>query len=199
MTKEKLLTFNAEGSSDPKSPYYSRRLHVPSPTSGATLGRGFDMKEREASKVIALLILCGVDTDDAVEIAKLCGLSGDHAKTMINSLDLQSFEVTAEQEEKLFLICYDEKDDDFDRIVSKPDVVKAYGKTHLAALHSKIRAVCIDLLYRGDFTGTTRKSLMPAIVANDVIGFAVAMSNRVLWASVPADRFKRRVQFLGGH
>jgi hypothetical protein len=44
-----LITFEAEGVENQSSPYHSRYFHVPTPSSGLTIGRGYDMKERTKS------------------------------------------------------------------------------------------------------------------------------------------------------
>ena len=59
------LTFDAEGREDPDSPWFSRKLHVPSESSGVTIGRGYDMKHRSAAQVERELSEAGVPAEDA--------------------------------------------------------------------------------------------------------------------------------------
>ena len=54
-----VLTWEAEGSEGGR--YHSRVLHVPSNTSGLTIGRGYDMKDRSAAEAQKDLIAAGVD------------------------------------------------------------------------------------------------------------------------------------------
>jgi murein DD-endopeptidase MepM/ murein hydrolase activator NlpD len=53
------LTFDAEGLEKPGR-FFSRRLHVPGPWSGATIGRGYDMRERSKDEIVADLAAAGV-------------------------------------------------------------------------------------------------------------------------------------------
>jgi len=50
----------------------------------------------------------------------------------------------------------------------KKDVIETYGEVNTDLLDAKIKAFLTDLLYRGDFTPTTRKLLMKYVVSNDV-------------------------------
>ena len=63
------VTFESEGTE--KGPYHSRILHVPSTTSGLTIGRGYDMKMKDYSKVQQDLITSGVKIVDAKLLANM--------------------------------------------------------------------------------------------------------------------------------
>ena len=52
------LTFDAEGMEKPGR-FFSRRLHVPSSSSGATIGRGYDMREKSRDEIVADLVAAG--------------------------------------------------------------------------------------------------------------------------------------------
>lgn len=85
------LTFDAEGQES--GPYHSRVLHVPSTSSGLTLGRGYDMKERTRSTVRDDLVVAGVPADMAALISQAAGRFGAAAEEFIAENDLEGFEV----------------------------------------------------------------------------------------------------------
>jgi hypothetical protein len=62
-------TFDAEGSDNPKSLYYSRRASVPTESSGLTIGRGYDMKERDRDEIVEDLTSAGLDPEAAAKYA----------------------------------------------------------------------------------------------------------------------------------
>src|SRR5690606_15881110 len=53
------LTFDAEGTEGGK--YHSRVLHVPGPSSGLTIGRGYDMGSKSAGEITTDLVAAGVE------------------------------------------------------------------------------------------------------------------------------------------
>ena len=192
------LTFDAEGS-DTRGPYFSRILHVPPGASGVTLGRGYDMKKRTKTKITAELNSVGIE-DSVVDI--LCGageLTGRDARHFIAQVSLDDFEITHEQQKKLFLIAYDELAKDVKRICDKSDVVRIYGATDWGTLDAGIRDVVIDLRYRGDYHPTSRRGLQHHIARSDLPAFAGVMRNRSFWIAVPDDRFQRRRDYLTNH
>ena len=189
------LTFDAEGNDDPNSRYFSRVAHVPPGGSGVTIGRGYDLGNFTQSKVEEGLVQAGIDPTP---------WRGAYGK---KSADAQSWyeankgklgEITREQQKKLFIYTYDDLKADVVRISTKADVLKVYGKTDFATLDPRILDVVVDLRYRGDYSGATRKRVQPCMVKNDVEGLAQVMADRSFWNSVPQDRFQRRKDFLAG-
>jgi hypothetical protein len=73
------FTFDAEGNDVPTSKYFSRVPHVPTATSGITLGRGYDLKERKKKDVEEHLKDVGIDEKTAKKIAKGVKLKGRNA------------------------------------------------------------------------------------------------------------------------
>lgn len=59
-----LLTWEAEGREGGR--YHSRILHVPSASSGLTVGRGYDLRERSRAEVTQHLTASGVDAGMAL-------------------------------------------------------------------------------------------------------------------------------------
>lgn len=188
------LTWSAEGQEGGR--YHSRILHVPSSYSGLTLGRGFDLRERDRAATGQKLASAGIDPSHANRIASGVRLKGRHAEQFIIDNDLLDFEISANVQLRLFEIVYAEMESDVVRICSKRDVIEAYGHTDWGKLDPLIQQMLVDLRYRGDYTGSTRRRLQPAVVANDLSMFRQIMQDTSLWSDVPPDRFQRRVSFL---
>jgi hypothetical protein len=78
-----VFTFEAEGDDDPKSPQFSRKLHVFSNSSGVTIGRGYDMKDRSPSQIKKDLVAVGMKQYIADKFANAVNLTGSAAKKWI--------------------------------------------------------------------------------------------------------------------
>ncbi|MFQ5344607.1 MAG: hypothetical protein ACE5DZ_01455 [Mariprofundus sp.] len=188
------LTYDAEGMEGGR--YHSRILHVPGSSSGLTLGRGYDMKEKSCEKVKTDLLAAGVDEQSACSVAEAAGLCGDEAVRFIYEHGLKHFEISTDEQERLFSASYDEMAADVRRICNKPDCVRIYGAVDWDKLNDKIRDVLVDLRFRGDYTPHARKKIQKLVSANDLQGFTEVISERAIWKNVPQDRFERRVQYL---
>ena len=185
------LTFDAEGTEG--GPYHSRKPHVPTNTSGLTIGRGYDMKERSSAEVAHDLTHAGIPEATAKLYAGAAGLSGQKARDYIRNHNLP--EITAEQQKALFAISYAEAEADVRRICEKADVVSKYGKTDWEKLNPAIKDILVDLRFRGDYTPKAREHIQKLIVTSDLKGLAADLSDRSKWSSVPQDRFQRRRDF----
>ena len=190
------VTFESEGAEG--GPYHSRTLHVPSAISGLTIGRGYDMKTKTAIKISKDLASADIAQKDATLLAKAAGLSGQMAKNFIKTHKLEKYEITQKQQVKLFQISYKEEEEETKRLCTKADVVAKYGSCNWQALSPAIKQVLVDLKFRGDYTGGTRKFLQKHVSANDTKEFLKELSDKSNWLMqrVPADRFQRRVNFL---
>lgn len=184
------LTFESEGQEG--GPFHSRRLHVPSSSSGLTIGRGYDMKLRSKSEIRDDLIKAGLAVAEAALISQAAGLKGEEAEEFIEENDLEDFEITPEAQLSLFAIEYERKAKDTRRLATKADVVRAYGETDWDALHKVIKEVLTDLRFRGDYTPSCRRFLQVHVANNDLAVFAEEIGNRDRWPNVPTDRFNRR-------
>lgn len=192
------LTFDAEGS-ETRGRYFSRVPHVPGPWSGVTIGRGYDMKSKSKTKIKRDLAAAGVDSNIAEKFAPASGLMGDQAKDFIRVNNLKKIEISPQQQKKLFISTYDDLEKDVIRICNKPDVVKRYGVYNWKNLNPVIRDVVVDLRYRGDYTGKTRRKIQKPVADNDLAAFTTAMLERKYWLEdigVPKNRFKRRCDYL---
>lgn len=121
------LTWSAEGQEGGR--FHSRILHVPSSSSGLTLGRGFDLRERDRAATGQKLATAGIAPNDASRIADGVRLRGRHAEQFIIDRDLLDFEISANVQLRLFEVVYAEMERDVVRICSKRDVIEAYGHT----------------------------------------------------------------------
>lgn len=190
------LTFESEGAEG--GLYHSRILHVPSDVSGLTIGRGYDMKSKDSAKIKKDLVAAGVNLKDAEILSHAAGLFGQNAETFIITHKLEEFEITEETQVNLFEITYKEEEAETKRLCTKADVQAKYGNCNWAQLNKAIKQVLVDLKFRGDYTGATRRFLQKHVVANDAKGFLFELSKRNNWTrlKVPDDRFKRRVSFF---
>lgn len=191
---EGLLTFESEGHEG--GPYHSRTLHVPSHTSGLTIGRGYDCRTKTEARIKVDLISVGIPPEKAKIIAKSSGLYGDKAKAHIKNNNLTSFEITQQQQVKLFHITFQEERSEARRLCSKPDVEEEYGKCNWDQLDKTIVDILVDLKFRGDYTPNARRKIQEYVAENDVEGLYGVIADRRHWLTVPADRFRRRVEFM---
>lgn len=189
-----VVTWEAEGMEGGK--YHSRKLHVPSSTSGLTIGRGYDCRRKTKEKIKKDLLATCFDAKTAETLSKAAGLYGNNAKWFVINNDLIDFQVAPDQQKSLFSISYDEEEAEVIRICGKSDVVKAYGETDWECLDSAIKDVTVDLKFRGDYTGASRRLIQKHISDNDLKAFKGKLSKDSNWPGVPPDRFRRRVDFL---
>ena len=192
------LTFNAEGLEN-RGQYFSRVPHVPGPSSGVTIGRGYDMKERSRNEIIEDLTNAGVSMDRAEQLSECRGLSGQAARNFLVENNLSEIEITPAEQKALFTQVYQELEGDVIRICNKADVVAKYGETDWDNLNSAIKDIVVDLRYRGDYTGATRERIQPTLVNNDLVALQDVISDRNYWVArrgVPGDRFDRRKEYI---
>jgi hypothetical protein len=186
------LTFDVEGNEGGR--WHSRTPHVPSDSSGLTIGRGYDMKFRSAELILKQLTDAGLSKEAATKYAGAAMLSGPKAREYMKSADLP--EITPAQQKALFLITYDEIEKYARSLCTSASVTKQYGAVDWEKLNPVIRDLVIDLRYRGDYTPKSREYVQPLVVKADLKGLAEVMADREKWANVPEDRFKRRAAFM---
>ena len=189
-----LLTYEAEGMEG--GPYHSRKLHVPSGSSGLTIGRGYDMKEKTSGTIEGDLSRAGVEVEVARLLAGAAKLSGALAEQFIVDNNLQDFEISMDTQEILFNASYETMSADVQRICNKADCVEIYGKVEWDELNVAIKEVLVDLRYRGDYTPASRRLIQKMVADNDLESFSRTLSNQELWDRVPQDRFDRRAKLL---
>ena len=186
------LTWHAEGVSDPSSRYYSRKAHVPSASSGITIGRGYDLKQHSEAEILRDFTASGLTKEQATLFSSVRHLSGEEARTFIAQAGLP--ELSSDQEQALFQISWDSALRDVQRISNQPLVVQAYGQIDWATIEPAVRDLLVDLRYRGDYTPHTRSLVQAAAATNDLESLSEVLNNRKLWPQVPPDRFERRAQ-----
>lgn len=189
------LTFNAEGSSNPNSPYFSRIPHWPEGASGVTIGRGYDMKLRSQSEVYYDLLNAGVDAYQAEALSYGAGLEGLEAKKFVNENKHNFNPISEEAELNLFNQIYPEYIARAEAKASDPAVVEKYGYTDWDNLHPGIKEVLVDMTYQGQYRSSTRKLIQPAVVANDLELFLSQMQSPD-WPYAKDSRYKARIGFL---
>ncbi|MGR5130635.1 hypothetical protein [Photobacterium swingsii] len=189
-----LLTWTSEGNEGGR--YHSRKLHVPSESSGVTIGRGYDLRRKKITTVRRDLASAGLKPEVISKLVKAIGLNGRKAKKFIIHNDLIDYQVTPSAQLKLFKASYDFEASEVKRICSKPLVIKRYGSTDWERLNPTIKEVTIDLKFRGDYTPAIRQHLQETIANNDLQAFKKVIRNRGLWARVPGDRFQKRIKYV---
>lgn len=186
------LTFDAEGMEQGK--YHSRTPHVPTDSSGLTIGRGYDLKEKTEKLIVSDLIFSGLDSSEAKKYAKGVGLVGDAARKFIKNNKL--VEITPKQQKKLFQLIYTRLEQDVVRICNKFKVIKDYGKVDWGNLCPAIKDIVIDLRFRGDYNPGSRRFIQKSIVDNNLNFFTRLLSEHRYWKTVPKARFLCRVKYL---
>ena len=88
------LTYNQEIGPNSTKP------HHPTPTSGVTIGLGYDMKEKTANEIKDTLMEVGVEEDVAMTLSQAAGLSGKEATAFTK--ENKKIQLTDEQQNKLF-------------------------------------------------------------------------------------------------
>ena len=195
----KKLTFEAEGMEGGK--YHSRVPHFPGGASGVTIGRGYDLKERSQASVRSDLLNAGVAEDVADLISKGAGKKGQDAQRFVKDLNTLGVEITSEQQHRLFEQVYSEKAVDVNRLLTKSDVAEIYGMVDLQQLPVEAHEFLIDLHFRGDFTPTSRITLVSGIIESQKTGnyssfWKAADSFNRGNTNVPEDRRQRRGKFI---
>ena len=185
------LTFDVEGNEGGR--WHSRTPHVPSESSGLTIGRGYDMKHRSREQIIKQMTDAGIAKATAEFYAGGAGLSGAKARDYMKATHLP--EISPAEQKALFVITYAEIEQSTRKICDSPEVVKKYGAVDWDKLESTIRDLIVDLRYRGDYTAKTRELVQPCIVKNDLKALADVLSDREKWTNVPENRFARRAEY----
>lgn len=188
------LTWDVEGHEG--GPHHSRRLHVPDGNSGLTLGRGYDLRERQGPNVQADLANAGVPGDLAFKISRAAGKRGINASRFVIDNDLLDFEITPQAQLKLFEIVYEEKLKEVRRVSELTNTIRDYGKVEWEKLDVRMLDVLVDLTYRGDYRLDTRKFLQKHVVNNDFSKFKAEIAKKSNWPNVPQDRFERRKAYV---
>jgi hypothetical protein len=195
------LTFDVEGNDldDPLNPlhrYFSRKVHWPGGVSGITIGRGYDLGQRPTPE--ADLLSVGIKEPLLGWLLGSKGLRGSQARDYLNSArrDITGIFITRRQQHELFVKIYDFMRNEIIRISDKSDTVELYGRLNWDSLDPKIQDMAVDLIYRGDYTGSSRSFIQQHMASNNLSAFSSVIRDRSKWGNVPEDRFNRRVDYL---
>lgn len=168
------FTFDLEGQEG--GPWHSRHLHNPSPNSGVTIGRGYDMRDRPPIEIFTDLSNAGVDRETATALSQASGLRGEESmKKFVADNKLQNYEMSSLQQKKLFDIAYGKSEEDVRRIARKKDFRAAYGECDFDSLPEEMRDVLIDMRYVGHYNPKTRPVIQAAANSGDLAKFRAAL------------------------
>lgn len=196
------LTFDAEGNDQNTSPWFSRKIHWPGGVSGITIGRGYDLGQQNTSN--ADLSNVGINSELKAWLVVSQGMSGANANERFNAAteNIRSIQITRKQQYKLFVVTYENLEEDVKRISQKIATIQAYHPNPQISVEQawndipdKIKEILVDLRYRGDYTPNIRSLLQRHAYTGDLQSFGQVLSNQSNWPNVPQDRFTRRVQF----
>ncbi|MED5524960.1 hypothetical protein [Gallaecimonas pentaromativorans] len=190
---EGALTWDAEGNEG--GYYHSRVFHVPSASSGLTIGRGYDMRDKTTATIVSDLTTAGIDTVKANLIGKAATKKGKTAEQFVYSNDLLDFEITAPQQLSLFKKTYQFMLDDVKRISAGASQVKHYGTVDWDKTPQTVIDLLVDLRYRGDYTPATRRLIQKFVADGEYVKFKDVIQDQSNWSGVPGDRFTRRSNF----
>ena len=207
--KKGRLTFRAEGNNIKSSRDYSKKIHWPGNSlscrkdhSGVTIGRGFDLGDRNQTSVLITLKKAGIENKKAEAISKGAKKKGCLAYNFVLENRESIEEITDIQQLRLFEITYKELEKDVERISKLRKNIRDYHSNPYTLpdlawenIPDKIKEVLIDLRYRGDYTPQARELIQKMAYDGDIEGFGKAISNRNFWIKVPKDRFNRRVEY----
>ncbi|UTW05808.1 hypothetical protein [Pseudomonas benzenivorans] len=190
------LTFDVEGNDITSSIHFSRVAHWPKGASGVTIGRGYDLGQRPNPE--ADLTEAGVPEPLFSWLIGAKGLKGQAAKTYLDgaSDEIKKFQITRKQQYRLFIPVYEFMKSEVIRISGSPSNIESYGSLNWNKINSKIQDIAVDLIYRGDYTPSTRKLVQQHIVDNDLPALSATIADNSKWPGVPSDRFNRRASYL---
>ncbi len=152
------ITFEAEGTEQESSPYFSRKIIWPGTAadgvgkgSGVTIGRGYDMGDRTEKEVTTDLTAAGMDAKTAAAFAKGAGLQGPgtddkSAEGFVKNHRAELGTITTAVQKKLFQAIYPS-------YAAKARERYHFHATHKAVqwelLKAPIRDVLVDFVYQG--------------------------------------------------
>jgi hypothetical protein len=194
IVKNGQFTFDEEASPDP-----AKTVVWPGTSnSGITIG-GLDIAQwKNDSLVKSWLTASGLSPAAVNALMAARNLKGKDAEDWIKQNPDIVQEIKPANQKQIFEAVYSWLEEDVKRIVAKPDVVKAYGKTDWDNANPVIKDLVIDLRFRGDYDTNSRKRIQKHISNNDLGSLAKELSDRSKWKNVPLGRFKGRKDFATG-
>lgn len=199
------LTFDTEGLENPGGRFHSRVAEWPGGASGVTIGRGYDVGQRSPREITAHMTAAGIPPATIEAYCRASGKTGIDARNYLRAHASELPGITAEQQNLLFQVSYNQLAADVVRISENYAQTKGKADKNKDAsdfaidfskLNPAIRDMLIDLRFRGDYTPHSRTRVQPLAIANDVAGMARLMKDRDFWSAVPKDRFEKRAAFM---
>jgi len=142
ITKGK-LTYDTEGSLDPKSPYYCAVPHWPAGASGVTIGKGYDMGSKEKGEIIRDLKSAGISEEYARILSEGSKLHKNKAKAFCD--ENKNIKLTNDQVNKLFINTYNKMEINARRILRK----KINNEIPYDKLPKNVQEIVVDYFYQG--------------------------------------------------
>lgn len=161
-----------------------------------SFGRGYDLGQRPNPEKD--LNDAGVEGPMLSWLIGAKGLKGIEAKTYLAATtgELRRAKITRKQQYNLFIPVYETMKNEVVRISNSEPNSRDYGALVWDSIDVRIRDVVVDLIYRGDYGVVTRRFVQSPFVKNRYSDFKSMVSDRANWQSVPADRFKKRKEYL---
>ncbi len=206
-------TFDAEGQEG--GPYHSRKPDVPSESSGVTIGRGYDMKYRDAQTIYDQLTAAGIPDSVALiykGAAEKSGQTGvNSALTWLNSKQEGAGEktnreavgeITKEQQWNLFIQEYQRQTDGVIRSIVRQELEKDENgqwkcRVDFENLNPKILELLIDMHYRGDLKGEWKGDFRQSVIENDLSSIQSFVKDHAEWRKDIYERYKARCNIVG--
>lgn len=189
------LTWDSEGHEGGR--YHSRVLHVPTESSGVTIGRGYDLKMRNSGEIETTLRQSLIDEKQIPKLIKAIGLKGEEAKKFIRDSNLSDFEIEPLSQRILFDISYDQKLSDAKRLCTKKDVRQKFkGECDWGNMDPVLKAFVVDLNFRGDYGPTTREKIQEFINDGNIKAILDSLKTDTHWRGVPPVRHEARKKLL---
>ncbi|KAK3727631.1 hypothetical protein QZH41_017652 [Actinostola sp. cb2023] len=199
-----MFTFKAEGDDNPNSSRFSRKLHVFSKSSGVTIGRGYDVRDKKPKQIKKDLVAAGINSKTADKLKNATGLTGDKARKWIQKENLGNLKITRQQQKSLFEIEY--------RRITKTamKMIKKYTKNALKFkdLHPVAKDIVVDIFYRGDYSMSDSKKKSDSVYMqkafdklskHNLIALIQLMADQAFWvykAGVDEARAKARAMYV---
>ncbi|XP_031566183.1 uncharacterized protein LOC116301285 isoform X2 [Actinia tenebrosa] len=191
------LTFQEDGSDDPKSAKFSRRCRYGG-KKGIIVGRGYELGGRTRKQVFRDLRRARFPRRYAMIISRAAGLKGKKAIACFKKYRLGKFRITKQQQKRLFKIYYAEK------VKKGKKYLSTYCKLKLDKMSQFQKDLIMDLYIDGALSYASpqkRKNseyIKKVLDSNNLKSIKALLNNKNFWVSkmkTSARRFESRKKF----
>jgi hypothetical protein len=154
-----LFTFLSEGSNNPKSPYYSRKVRL-SHRGNVVIGRGYHMGDLASHEIFRDLHSIGLSKRKADALSKGAKLMGKEAKAFAENFENDIF-LTEDQEIQLFHQKYYRIEEELIKFIENSS--KRYGYIFFDKVPIYQQDLLLDFYYAGDWNVKIQDILLTAI------------------------------------